>query len=80
MKLHPSTVSDPTISKLEDGVQGDRIFFTTIVRLARALEVPIDYFVTPDGRAGLPLREAKGRSHRGTRPHPGTTPKGAKRG
>lgn len=52
-----STLSKTAIERLEDGRQGDRIQFSSIIRLARALTVPVDFFVTDDGKTGLPPRQ-----------------------
>jgi DNA-binding XRE family transcriptional regulator len=49
-------VSAHSIMNLESGKQGQRIYLRSVLRLARALDVPIDFFVTPDGKRGLPPR------------------------
>ena len=49
-------IPEVTIRGVEDGKSRERIYFSTIVRLANSLDVPVEWFATPDGKSGLPPR------------------------
>lgn len=52
----------PTVQGIEDGGTAQGVTFATVVRLAAAFEVPLDWFLTPDGKSGLPPRRGRTQS------------------
>jgi hypothetical protein len=48
-----ASLADGALYRLETGIAAEP-YFWTMARLAIALEVPLDHFITPDGRTGLP--------------------------
>lgn len=63
LQLHHE-ISEVTVRNIEDGQRGQNIHFSTIVRIASALEIPIEHFVTSDGQQGPPPKRPRKRAYK----------------